>query len=102
MKDFCEAIVAAAFKHLAQNPRGPLKCFHFGCDLNAVVVRSETELIEELGDLLLINLDVESYAASTPRYYCEKHQKLADLDVLRCLNLEKSYYFCGLVSTLQT
>jgi hypothetical protein len=89
MEEFAQAIVIAAYEEIEENGHPQLKCFHVGCDKNAVVTRSEMELFEELGESLLIDPDAESFAASTPRYYCEDHQNLADLDVVRCRNFRK-------------
>jgi hypothetical protein len=89
MEEFAQAITNAAFEELAENESSPLKCFHVGCERNALVTRPEMELFEELGESLLIDPDTEAFAASVPRYYCEIHQNLAELDVIRCRNFRK-------------
>ena len=89
MEEFCNAIVDAAVAHVAENPRAPLVCFHSSCTSKAVVVRSETELFDELGEALLVQPDFEAYSAHVSRYYCENHKNLADLDDLRCRNIRK-------------
>jgi hypothetical protein len=89
MEEFAQANTNAAFEELAENESSPLKCFHVGCERNALVTRPEMELFEELGESLLIDPDTEAFAASVPRYYCEIHQNLAELDVIRCRNFRK-------------
>jgi len=59
MEEFAQAIVDAAYEEIAGNGNPPLQCFHVGCNLKALVVRPEMELLEEFGESLLVDPDVE-------------------------------------------